>query len=138
MFIVHVHCSLFMFIVHCSHGATLIFDDVFFTHSDSTFHVKPKLVNTSKPSSTNHFILQSHDNDSQICDSGISSGSCHSVCHPRMLWFVQFHQHQQSSVIIGHHYFHVSNHHDDASHQKVCSPWPIFPSPGAGRLLLER
>ena len=29
MFIVHVHCSLFMFIVHCSHGATLIFDDVF-------------------------------------------------------------------------------------------------------------
>ena len=30
MFIVHVHCSLFMFIVHCSHGATLIFDDVFF------------------------------------------------------------------------------------------------------------
>ena len=32
MFIVHVHCSLFMFIVHCSHGATLIFDDVFFLH----------------------------------------------------------------------------------------------------------
>ena len=30
MFIVHVHCSLFMFIVHCSHGATLIFDDVFY------------------------------------------------------------------------------------------------------------
>ena len=30
MFIVHVHCSLFMFIVHCSHGATLIFDDLFF------------------------------------------------------------------------------------------------------------
>ena len=29
MFIVHVHCSLFMFIVHCSHGATLIFDDLF-------------------------------------------------------------------------------------------------------------
>ena len=29
MFIIHVHCSLFMFIVHCSHGATLIFDDVF-------------------------------------------------------------------------------------------------------------
>ena len=29
MFVVHVHCSLFMFIVHCSHGATLIFDDVF-------------------------------------------------------------------------------------------------------------
>ena len=28
MFIVHVHCSLFMFIVHCSHGATLIFDDL--------------------------------------------------------------------------------------------------------------
>ena len=43
-----------------------------------------------------------------------------------------------SSAIIGHHYFHLSNHHDDASHQKVCSPWPIFPSPGAGRLLLER
>ena len=34
MFIVHVHCSLFMFIVHCSHGATLIFDDVFlYRHS---------------------------------------------------------------------------------------------------------
>ena len=32
MFIVHVHCSLFMFIVHCSHGATLIFDDVFFNN----------------------------------------------------------------------------------------------------------
>ena len=32
MFIVHVHCSLFMFIVHCSHGATLIFDDVFQLH----------------------------------------------------------------------------------------------------------
>ena len=31
MFIVHVHCSLFMFIVHCSHGATLIFDDLFHT-----------------------------------------------------------------------------------------------------------
>ena len=31
MFIVHVHCSLFMFIVHCSHGATLIFDDLFWT-----------------------------------------------------------------------------------------------------------
>ena len=30
MFIVHVHCSLFMFIVHCSHGATLIFDDLFY------------------------------------------------------------------------------------------------------------
>ena len=29
MFIVHVHCSLFMFIVNCSHGATLIFDDLF-------------------------------------------------------------------------------------------------------------
>ena len=29
MFIVHVHCSLFMFIVHCSHGATLIFDDLY-------------------------------------------------------------------------------------------------------------
>ena len=29
MFIVHVHCSLFMFIVHCSHGATLIFDVLF-------------------------------------------------------------------------------------------------------------
>ena len=33
MLIVHVHCSLFMFIVHCSHGATLIFDDVFFVFS---------------------------------------------------------------------------------------------------------
>ena len=31
MFIVHVHCSFFMFIVHCSHGATLIFDDLFCT-----------------------------------------------------------------------------------------------------------
>ena len=36
MFIVHVHCSLFMFIVHCSHGATLIFDDVFFTSKAGT------------------------------------------------------------------------------------------------------
>ena len=29
------HCSLFMFIVHCSHGATLIFDDVFIVESTS-------------------------------------------------------------------------------------------------------
>ena len=36
MFIVHVHCSLFMFIVHCSHGATLIFDDVFLSASSSS------------------------------------------------------------------------------------------------------
>ena len=47
MFIVHVHCSLFMFIVHCSHGATLIFDDLFFTkqvHQSevSTDHLKWK------------------------------------------------------------------------------------------------
>ena len=38
MFIVHVHCSLFMFIVHCSHGATLIFDDVFYS---SDVHYSP-------------------------------------------------------------------------------------------------
>ena len=36
MFIVHVHCSLFMFIVHCSHGATLIFDDLFKPKTNKT------------------------------------------------------------------------------------------------------
>ena len=39
MFIVYVHCSLFMFIVHCSHGATLIFDDVFFFKIIQISHV---------------------------------------------------------------------------------------------------
>ena len=47
MFIVHVHCSLFMFIVHCSHGATLIFDDVF-----SLVPVSPGVVNQLTPDIT--------------------------------------------------------------------------------------
>ena len=41
MFIVHVHCSLFMFIVHCSHGATLIFDDVFYLKHSLHFPTQP-------------------------------------------------------------------------------------------------
>ena len=38
MFIVHVHCSLFMFIVHCSHGATLIFDDLYKLELNDILH----------------------------------------------------------------------------------------------------
>ena len=42
------------------------------------------------------------------------------------------------SAVISHHWSSLFSSQQPPSHQKVCSPWPIFPSPGAGRLLLER
>ena len=49
MFIVHVHCSLFMFIVHCSHGATLIFDDVFLSIVKFVYKKNINVINQSLP-----------------------------------------------------------------------------------------